>query len=93
LGRRRRHQQRLFRQLNDEIRRLADIFAVDEDLELVCECDHGDCFTRIYVRPDAYAAVRRIPARFLVSPDHLAADDRVVETSARYVVVERPIPD
>jgi hypothetical protein len=81
--------QALFRELNEEIRRIADSFGIDEDLELVCECEHGDCFARLPVSPDDYETVRRFPTRFLIKPEHVGADDRIVHETARYVVVEK----
>jgi hypothetical protein len=81
--------QALFRELNEEIRRIADSFGVDEDLELVCECGHGDCFARLSLSADAYEAVRRFPTRFLTKPEHVGPDDRIVHETALYVVIEK----
>jgi hypothetical protein len=81
--------QALFRDLNREIRRIADGFGVDEPLELVCECERGDCFARLSVSHREYESVRRSPTRFLVRADHIAPDERVVEERAGYVVVEK----
>jgi hypothetical protein len=81
--------QALSRELNEDIRRIADSFGIDEDLELVCECEHGDCFARLPVSPDDYETVRRFPTRFLTKPEHVGPDDRIVHETARYVVVEK----
>jgi len=78
----------LFRRLNEEIRRLADGFARDDMLELVCECEHANCFARISVSRDAYEAVRGFPTHFLTRPEHVSADDRVVQETAVFAVVE-----
>jgi hypothetical protein len=81
--------QGLFRELNEEIRRIADGFAADEPLELVCECEHADCFACICVSHEAYEAVRRFPTRFLIRVDHQSGDERVVAETMGYAVVEK----
>jgi hypothetical protein len=81
--------QALFRDLNEEIRRISDGFAADEPLELVCECEHGDCFARVSVSHEAYEAVRRFPTRFLIRVEHQSGDERVVEETMGYAVVEK----
>jgi hypothetical protein len=84
--------QALFRDLNEEIRRVADGFAVDERLELVCECEHADCFARLSVSHRAYQEVRLFPTRFLIRREHLSADERIVEETTGYAVVEKVGP-
>lgn len=85
--------QTLCRELNEEIRRIADTFRVDDDLELVCECEHTDCVAFLSVSPDDYETVRRFPTRFLTRPEHVGPDDRIVqETAALWVVVEKVGP-
>lgn len=81
--------QALFRTLNENIRRIADSFALEEWLELVCECAQGDCFARLSVARREYEAVRRFPARFLTRIDHVSPDERIVEEFASCVAVER----
>jgi hypothetical protein len=75
--------------MNEEIRRLAESYAVANDLDLVCECVTADCFAPISVSPSAYEAVRMSQSRFLVKRDHVSADERVLDESAQYVVVEK----
>ena len=79
----------LFRDLNEEIRRIADSFDVDEPLELCCECELGDCLARMSVPHQEYEAVRRFPTRFLVLADHVSREERVVEEAQGFVVVEK----
>jgi len=81
--------QALFRDLNEEIRRVSDGFALDEPLELVCECGRGECFARLSVSHQAYEAVRRFPTRFVIRVDHQSTDERVVEETNGYAVVEK----
>jgi hypothetical protein len=84
--------QALRRDLNEEIERIEASFDVDEPLELVCECEHADCFARLTVSHEAFEAVRRFPTRFLIRREHLSADERVVEETTRYAVVEKVGP-
>lgn len=80
----------LFRDLNEEIRRIADSFDADAALELCCECELG-CFARLSVSHQQYEAVRRFPTRFLVLADHVSPEERVVEvlSGTDSVVVEK----
>ena len=81
--------QALFREMNEEIRRLAESYAVAEglDLDLVCECETADCFAPISVAPSAYEALRTSGVKFLVKRDHVGEDERILEEAAHYVVV------
>ncbi|MFL5910718.1 MAG: hypothetical protein ACJ768_09160 [Gaiellaceae bacterium] len=75
--------------MNEEIRRLAESYAVVDDLDLVCECETDDCFAPLSVSPAEYQAVRTSPTHFLVKRDHVSADERILEEGAHYVVVEK----
>jgi hypothetical protein len=75
--------------MNEEIRCLAESYAVADDLDLVCECETADCFAPISVAPSAYEAVRASGVRFLVKRDHVGEDERILEEAERYVVVEK----
>ena len=81
----------LFRDLNEEIRQIADSFDADESLELYCECEIGDCSARLSVTHQQYEAVRRFPTRFLVLADHVSSQERIVEvlSGSGSVVVEK----
>jgi len=81
----------LFRDLNEEMRRIADSFDPDEALELCCECEIGDCFVRFSIPHPQYEAVRRFPTRFLVLEDHVSPEERIVEvlSGSGAVVVEK----
>jgi hypothetical protein len=81
--------QALFRDLNEQIRRIAQSFAVEEPLQLVCECEQADCLARLSVSPQDYEALRRLPTRFLTRADHVCDDERVVQEMAGCVVVEK----
>ena len=81
--------QALFRALNEQIRHVAESFAVEELLQLVCECEQGDCLARLPVSPQDYEALRRFPTRFVARADHVCEDERVVKEMAGCVVVEK----
>jgi hypothetical protein len=82
--------QALFRRVNEEVCRVAMGFAVvDEELELLCECEHGDCLARFSIALGDYEAVRRFPTRFLIKPEHVGADEQVVAETPGYAVVEK----
>ena len=81
--------QALFRDLNEQIRRIAETFAVEGPLQLLCECEQGDCLARLSVSPREYEALRRFPTRFLTRADHVCDDERVVQEMAGWVVVEK----
>jgi hypothetical protein len=79
----------LFRAVNEQIHLLAEGFAAEEQLELLCECERENCFARLSVAPADYEAIRRFPTRFLITPEHVSADERIVEETNGYVVVEK----
>jgi len=78
--------QLLFRELNEQIRKIA----AGGDVDAVCECVNDACFDRLVVPLDEYEAVRRFPTRFVVKEGHVTHDvERAVESCAGYVVVEK----
>jgi hypothetical protein len=81
--------QAVLRDLNEQIRRIAESFGIEEPLQLVCECERGDCLARLSVSPQDYEALRRFPTRFLTRTDHVSDHERVVQEMAGCVVVEK----
>jgi hypothetical protein len=80
--------QNLFREVNERIGELVP--DGDELGELLCECIREDCTEVILLSRDEYEAVRLVPTRFLVLPDHETLElENTVETTERYVVVEK----
>src|SRR5207248_9006539 len=81
----------LFRDLNEEIRRIDDSFDADEAFELFCEGEVGNCSARLSVTHQQYEAVRRFPTRFLVLAEHVSSEERIVEvlSGSGSVVVEK----
>jgi hypothetical protein len=75
-----------FREVNENI----DTLATGARFEIVCECADRDCMKLITVERDVYEAVRRVPHRFIVFPEHVAAGlESVVGTGAAYWIVEK----
>ncbi len=81
--------QALYRDVNEQIRLIAENVELEDHLDFVCEC--ANCsFDRLILTRQDYDAIRRFPTRFLVKPGHDARDEeRVVEESAGYAVVEK----
>jgi hypothetical protein len=85
-------QQALRRVVNEQISSLnADGVRIDgaETIDVLCECVRGACTARITMRVADYELVRRFPTRFFVKAGHeVAEEERVVEESHGYVVIE-----
>jgi hypothetical protein len=77
--------QLLFRELNEQIRSLAE----DDEFDLICECVNRSCYERLTLSLDVYETVRRFPTRFVVKPGHADATERVAETDDGHLVVEK----
>jgi hypothetical protein len=83
-----RGRQVVFREVNDQIHRLAQEWAREGELELVCECADGDCTERVVMAVSDYEALRRFPTRFIVKPGHVTSDaERLTEDrgAIRYI--------
>jgi hypothetical protein len=52
----------------------------------------ADCFAPISVSRDAYEAIRTFPTRFLTKSEHVNADDRVLQETVVFAVVEKVGP-
>src|SRR5206468_1323119 len=73
------HRQVIFRAANEAKHRRVVGIVADEQLEVLCECEHADCLAHHRIDADEYEAVRRFPTRFLTKPEHVAADERIVD--------------
>jgi hypothetical protein len=81
----------LFREVNDRILELTDQWASVEPVGFVCECSTIGCKTIVYITAEEYEGVKAVTDRFLVDPAHVdGAHERVVVSTERYAVVERP---
>jgi PAS domain S-box-containing protein len=85
--------QAFFRAVNEKVLELST--PAGEPLSFLCECGVIACAVRLELTAAEYEAVRAHPARFLVSLGHEQPDEneRVVETHAGFLVVEKQGPD
>jgi hypothetical protein len=82
--------QALFREVNEQLERLAVKFGIDHSLDFVCECGNHRCSENVELSLSEYEAIRRIPTRFVVKPGHvLPKFERSVEQQRAYTVVEK----
>jgi len=82
--------QALMRQLNEQVYAMASNAEHDESVLLICECADSGCSTPLSVTCGGVERVRQSPTTFVVKPGHvLAAEERVVEETPDYVVVEK----
>jgi hypothetical protein len=82
--------QSLFREVNERIEELSQSFTGHDEMTMLCECGSSECNARIAISEPEYETLRRIPTHFAVLPGHdIPGVERVVETNARYVVVEK----
>jgi hypothetical protein len=82
--------ERLFRRLNEQIRRVERPSA-HETLDAVCECADQSCFLHLSIPVAEYERLRRNPRRFAIAPGHEVAElETVVDRYDGYIVVEKP---
>ena len=80
-----------FRNVNDNIRNVANEFASrDDSYEFVCECADASCTMRMTLTLAEYETVRASPVRFVLAPGHVVPEiETVVEQEQHHVVVEK----
>lgn len=83
------HRRRLVREVNHEIHRLADMFGIDDHVEVLCECASGSCLERLAVPAGEVPEVLADPHSYVVAPGNVGRDDDVVAHRAGYAVVTR----
>jgi hypothetical protein len=84
--------QAAWRDVNANIVGLADRLAFalgenDRSWTFLCECGAASCGELLTVTLAAYVEAREHD-RFLVAPGHMAPEDRVIEQTSDYVVIE-----
>ena len=81
----------LFREVNEQVRRLSrpQPPPQEEPLTIVCECSDDHCIEQITVPLSVYESVRANPRRFLVVEGHDNHFERVVERPDGYAIVEK----
>jgi anti-sigma B factor antagonist len=81
--------QALFREVNEQIERVAEDFGADGLDQLICECGNTDCTQLIELTRGEYERVREYANRFLVALNHENPETgSIVEHNERFVVVE-----
>jgi hypothetical protein len=78
----------LFRELNEQIRRL-EVWD-EEELDLVCECDDPGCFANVSIGVADYDRIRPDLELFVVLPGHEPPASDILEHSHAYLVVRSP---
>lgn len=83
--------QAIFREVNERIEEVADVFGFDADgyESLVCECGNPGCVQRIELNRVEYERIRQHASRFVVAHNHENPEtESIVEENERFVVVE-----
>jgi hypothetical protein len=82
--------QSLFREVNERIDELTEVFDLQDEMTIFCECGSEKCHEQISMTGAEYEKLRRIPTHFAVLPGHdVPAVERVIARNTRYVVVEK----
>jgi hypothetical protein len=82
----------IFREVNERIKSLANLFkwGEPEPLDLVCECRDATCVQRIEMTQAEYRALRAADAHFALYPGHADPEvERVISSHKGYEVVAK----
>jgi hypothetical protein len=80
----------LFRELNENIRALAQRLGPGAPYEFICECSTSGCFERVTLTLAEYEKVRADGTHFLLADGHEDMQiEQVIATHPEYVVVEK----
>jgi hypothetical protein len=81
----------LFREVNEQIRSLADEFSTEDGaISVICECGDSDCVERLEVRRSDYERVRADSLLYVVAKGHVFPEvERVVESTDGHDVVQK----
>ena len=81
----------LFREVNEQIRSLADASSTEDGaITVICECGDADCVERLEVRLSDYERVRADSLLYVVARGHVFPDmERVVESTDGHDVVQK----
>ena len=81
--------QSLFREVNEQIKRLSVRHSL-VDVDMICECSDPGCSEMLSVPLDEYELVRGVSTRFLVLPGHEIPEiERTVGEYNGFIVVEK----
>jgi len=79
-----------FRRANEDLEQKAQSLSFrDQPTPYLCECEDRRCTEVVMLARSQYEAVRRNPKRFVIVPGHDSPEDRVVEESDGFHVVEK----
>jgi CheY-like chemotaxis protein len=62
--------QALLREVNEQLRRLAELFDLGGELDLICECGSEECSERLLLAVTDYERIRRSPTHAVVKTRH-----------------------
>jgi hypothetical protein len=82
----------VFREVNERIKGLANLFKwrEPEALDLVCDCRDATCCQRIEMTRAEYEALRAVDTQFALYPGHAEPEiERVISSHQRYEVVAK----
>jgi hypothetical protein len=81
----------LFREVNEQIRRLTDDFGADEGtITVICECGDAGCTERLELGLAEYERVRADGRTYVIAKGHEFPEaERVVDSTDRYDVVQK----
>jgi hypothetical protein len=80
----------VFREVNEQIRRLQEESPLPGYVAFICECSRLGCQEAIDATIDEYRGVRADPRHFLIAHGHIDADlERVIRVTKRFMVVEK----
>jgi hypothetical protein len=81
----------LFREVNEQIRSLADEFSAEDGaITVICECGDADCTERVELRLSDYERVRGDSLLYVIAKGHVFPEvERVVDGTDGYEVVEK----
>jgi hypothetical protein len=78
----------LFREVNERISEVNEDFAVDGQIEFLCECGRQQCLESIRLSRSEYERIRSEGDRFFVRPGHEEGSvERVLERHHDFLVV------
>jgi hypothetical protein len=79
-----------FRRMNEDLERKAESLSFgDQPTPYLCECENPRCTEVVMLARSDYEAVRGHPRRFFIVPGHEADEDRLVQKSDKFSVVEK----
>ena len=78
----------IFREVNEQIAHITDLWQWEERQGFLCECARADCTQAVLLTRAEYEAIRADPSQFVTLPGHERPGlERVVERGDSFVVV------